>query len=155
MSASTDYISLADARTSSAAAATAASSQAAKSQTLSSQDFMSVFLSELKNQNPLEPMSNQDMMNQMVQLNMLNQIASLNTTLTSFAKSNQVVNATALIGKQVQALSATDGTLYDSVVKSLTISGDKVQLQLTDGSDISLDWLTGVEGAASPASTGA
>jgi flagellar basal-body rod modification protein FlgD len=151
MSAVSDFISLADARTT--VAATAATNKSTASKTLSSTDFMSVFLSELKNQNPLEPMSNQDMMNQMVQLNMLNEISALNSTLTSFAKSNQVVNATGLIGKQVQATSAVDGTLYDSVVKSLSITGDKIQLQLTDGSDISLDWLTGVEGASVTATT--
>jgi flagellar basal-body rod modification protein FlgD len=151
MSASTDFISLADA--SSAGAASATAKKSSGSQTLNGEDFMKVFLSELQNQNPLEPMSNQDMMNQMVQLNMLNQISALNTTLASFAKASQVSNGSAMIGKQVQAKSPADGTLYDGVVNSLSITDGKVQLQLEDGSEISLDWLTGVEGNSGSAAT--
>jgi flagellar basal-body rod modification protein FlgD len=141
MTVSSDYISLLN---SSSSATTGAASKAASSGAMSNEDFMKVFLSELQNQNPLEPMDNKDMMNQMVQLNMLNGISSLNTTLQTFAKSSQVLNGSALIGKQVQAKSP-DGTEYTGVVKSLTISGSAVQLQLADGSEISLDWLSGVE----------
>jgi flagellar basal-body rod modification protein FlgD len=125
----------------------------ALSKTMNSDDFMTLFLAELKNQNPLEPMNNQDMMNQMVSLNTLNQMSKLNDTLESFGKSSEVLSAAGLIGKQVQAVSPTDNTLYDGVVKSLSISGSAIQLQLEDGSDISLDWLTGVEAASAGTST--
>jgi flagellar basal-body rod modification protein FlgD len=151
MTTATDFISLAAA---SSNAATTASAKKTTTSALSNEQFKSVFLAELKNQNPLEPMDNKDMMNQMVQLNMLNEITSLNTTLQAFAKTNQMVNSAALIGKQVQAQSP-DGTLYEDVVKSLAISGNVIQLQLADGSDISLDWLTGVEAASTGAVTGA
>ena len=78
-------------------------------------DFMKLLITQLQNQNPLEPMENQEMASQLAQFSSLSQLESLNT---NTANTNESINsnfaavlsttnrtyANSLIGKEVSFL---------------------------------------------------
>jgi len=82
--------------------------------------FMKLFVAQLKNQDPLNPMSNKDATAQMAQFTQLEQLTNMNKTLEGLAKMfkvNQTVDAAALIGKSVLASGTSLSKKGDSVSK--------------------------------------
>lgn len=85
--------------TNSRAAATAQTSGA-----LGQQDFMTLMLAQLQNQNPLDPMDNTQFLAQLAQFNTVGGIEKVNTTLASLGSQMadfRVATATNLLGHQV------------------------------------------------------
>ena len=73
-------------------------------QIMSKDDFLKMFLAQIKNQNPLEPMEGLDFTNQLAQFSTLEQLQNANTkidTLISQETENQNVLAVSFIGKEV------------------------------------------------------
>lgn len=68
--------------------------------------FMRLLVTEMKNQDPTNPMDSSQMTSQLAQINTVSGIAGLNTTLSSLAtqlNASQQVSASGLIGKDVLA----------------------------------------------------
>ncbi len=77
---------------------------------LGKDDFLKLLTSQLKYQNPLEPMNDQEFVAQMTQFSSLEQLQNMNSTLSQNAQWNmllsQTINntmATSLIGKEITA----------------------------------------------------
>lgn len=67
-------------------------------------NFMTMLITQLKNQDPLKPMDNAEMTSQLAQINMVEGVEKLNTTLSTITNqinTGQQLQATALIGKGV------------------------------------------------------
>ena len=82
----------------------AAATPAAASSALGQQDFMTLMLAQLQNQNPLDPMENTDFLAQLAQFNTVGGIDKINTTLASLGTQMadfRVATATNLLGHQV------------------------------------------------------
>ncbi len=75
-------------------------------------DYMKLLITQLQNQNPLEPLNNNEMASQLAQFSQLQQLESMNT---SFAQVLDIANhtyANSLIGKEVTFLGETpEGTV--------------------------------------------
>ena len=98
-------------KSSSSAAAEAA--EKAGSQTLGQDAFMHLLVTQLKNQNPLDPQDNTAFVAQLAQFSSLEGITSLNSTVTSLAgslQSSQALQASALVGRSV-AIETDEATL--------------------------------------------
>jgi len=68
------------------------------------QSFMTLLITQLENQDPLNPMENSEMTSQLAQINTVSGIEELNSTLegiTSQMDANQALQASGLIGKGV------------------------------------------------------
>lgn len=126
--------------------ASASAAASASMSELGGEDFMLLFLAQMRNQNPLEPLDNKDMMQQMLSLNTLSELQKLSSVLTSFGRSNQVINSAAMIGKLVRYTDA-DGMEQSGVVDSVSVENGTVTLKLEEGGYILLDDVTGVEDA--------
>ncbi|HEY9077895.1 MAG TPA: flagellar hook capping FlgD N-terminal domain-containing protein [Anaerolineaceae bacterium] len=81
-------------------------------------NFMTILMAQLKNQNPLEPMQDKDFMAQMAQFNSLNELRTIKTTLAEMTKSYQNSYATSLLGKQVRA--TRDNVVIEGVITSVS-----------------------------------
>ena len=93
---------------SSSTTTTAAAAASATLGTSSEQQdrFLKLLVTQLKNQDPLNPMDNAEMTSQMAQMSQLGGIEKLNATLESLATSlngTQAVQAAALVGHDVMA----------------------------------------------------
>lgn len=75
-------------------------------------DYMKLLVTQLQNQNPLEPMNNEDMAAQLAQFSQLQQLESMNTSFGRVLDSVQRSYASSLIGKEVSfKASLADGSL--------------------------------------------
>ena len=64
-------------------------------------DYMNLLVTQLKNQNPLEPLDNNEMASQLAQFSQLQQLESMNTSFTDVLSGIQRTYAASLIGKEV------------------------------------------------------
>ena len=74
-------------------------------------NFMNLLVTQLQNQNPLEPMDNQDMSAQLAQFSQLEQLEAMNNSFGQVLESVQREYASSLIGKDVSFnAEASDGS---------------------------------------------
>jgi len=74
--------------------------------TLTQDDFMNLFVKQLKFQNPLQPLDNNQMANQMGQFNTVSALTTMNTRLNQMMTSQTSLSnlqTSTLIGKKIQA----------------------------------------------------
>ena len=64
-------------------------------------DYMTLLVTQLQNQNPLEPMSTDQMSSQLAQFSELEQLESINSRFEDLLNTTQETYANSLIGKQV------------------------------------------------------
>lgn len=107
-------------------------------------NFLKLLVSEISNQNPLEPMDNGQFLSQLVDMQNLETTASLESGIRSFEKFSQLSAASSLIGKTVAGKSS-DGSQSAGVVERVTMDGNGVNL-VVNGSSMSLDAVTEIVG---------
>ncbi|KPK85899.1 MAG: hypothetical protein AMJ81_02435 [Phycisphaerae bacterium SM23_33] len=64
-------------------------------------DFLNLLVTQLQNQNPLEPLDNNEMASQLSQFAQLEQLESMNETFQRLLAATQVTQAATLVGKQI------------------------------------------------------
>ena len=101
--------------------------------------FLTLLVTQLKNQDPLNPMDNAEMTSQMAQMSTVSGIEKLNTTLNSLVDSigtSQSMQAASMIGKGVlvpgSKLTLSDGAAYAGI--NLESAADQVTLKIMDSS---------------------
>ena len=82
--------------------------------------FLKLLISELQNQDPLDPMENSEMVAQIGQIREIGATDQLTQTLTNLSSSQELVTASGLIGRQVNGL-ADDFSPVDGVVDRITV----------------------------------
>ena len=73
---------------------------------LTQEDFMNLFIAQMKFQDPLQPLDNNQMATQMAQFNTVDALATMNNTLNQMMTNQTSLNnlqATSLIGKKIEA----------------------------------------------------
>ena len=71
-------------------------------------DYMKLLVTQLQNQNPLEPLDNQQMASQLAQFSQLQQLESMNSSFARALLSAERSYATSLIGREVSFLIETE-----------------------------------------------
>ena len=64
-------------------------------------DYMKLLITQLQNQNPLEPMDNNQMASQLAQFSQLQQLESMNSNFANVLSSTERNYANSLIGKEI------------------------------------------------------
>ncbi|HWI14193.1 MAG TPA: flagellar hook assembly protein FlgD [Burkholderiales bacterium] len=118
---------------------------ATKSETSASEDrFLKLLVTQLKNQDPLNPMDNAQMTTQLAQISTVSGIEKLNGTLQSLAASfgaTQALQATSMLGQGVLIPGSALTLQGGSAVGGVTLSGpaDKVIVSISDANGVLLD----------------
>ncbi|MBW8001539.1 MAG: flagellar hook capping protein [Planctomycetes bacterium] len=74
-------------------------------------DYMKLLVTQLQNQNPLEPMNNNEMAAQLSQFSSLQQLENMNTSFSNVLATTEKTYANSLIGKEISfAVENADGT---------------------------------------------
>ena len=94
-------------------------------------------LTQLQNQDPLEPAKNQELLAQMSQIGQLQTSTQLQETLKGLALQNQLGSAGNLIGKLVQGLDENNDNIV-GLVDSVRVENDEVFLELDNGKTLSM-----------------
>jgi flagellar basal-body rod modification protein FlgD len=74
-------------------------------------DYMKLLITQLQNQNPLEPLGNKEMASQLAQFSQLEQLESMNSSFAQVLATVERTYASSLIGKEVSFMAETgEGT---------------------------------------------
>lgn len=108
--------------------------------------FMTLLISQMKNQDPLNPMDNSQVTSQMAQLSTVSGIDKLNTTLQSLMgsyQSSQTLQATAMIGHGVltpgNSMTLANGSAAFGI--DVTTAASNVQVNIQDSTGATIDTL--------------
>ena len=71
-------------------------------------DYMKLLITQLQNQNPLEPMNNQEMAAQLAQFSQLQQLESINSNFAKVLATTESTYASSLIGKEITFFKQTE-----------------------------------------------
>lgn len=101
--------------------------------------FMKLLITQMKNQDPLNPMDNAQVTSQLAQLSTVSGIDKLNTTMGTLKdsyQSSQALQATSLIGHGVLVPGSTANLADGKAVLGMDLPGaaDKVTVTIRDGS---------------------
>src|SRR5215212_3402721 len=114
---------------------------------LKTDDFIKMMLTQLQNQDPLEPAKNEQLLAQMSQIGQLQSSTQLQDSLKGMVLQNQIGSAATLIGKTVQGLGANDDPIT-GLVTSVRVKDDGVSLELDNGQNLGLSRITSIAPAA-------
>ena len=108
---------------------------------LGQNDFLKLLVTQLQNQNPLEPVSDTQFISQLAQFSSLQGIQTLNASFDQTLKLQQLTGGADLIGRTVQF--TTNGTAGTGKVSGLQVQNGSVLLQV-GGKSVPLDSVGGV-----------
>ncbi len=112
-------------------------------------DYLKLLVTQLRNQNPLEPMDNSEMASQLSQFASLEQLEGMNSTFGKVLAATQVSQAATLVGKLISYYSAEDGSVLAGRVEHAEFENGEVRL-MVDGSAIGLAEVLAVGNAPAP-----
>jgi flagellar basal-body rod modification protein FlgD len=115
---------------------------------MTSDDFLTLFLAQLTNQDPTQPMNDKEMLAQLAQFTM---ISTLNDVKKSLGGS-QLANASALIGDQVIGTD-TKGLPANGIVDRIVQDATGIMLVLEGGQIVEPDSVTQVLSGATASAT--
>lgn len=114
----------------------------APKQTLDSEAFMSLLVTQLKNQDPSSPMDTTQMIGQTTQLAMMEQLTNMSSTGTESFALQMRIAASSLIGQKV-SYSTSDGTNISGTASAVSFTGPKPTVTV-NGVEVALDSISGV-----------
>jgi flagellar basal-body rod modification protein FlgD len=114
---------------------------------LNGSDFIQMMLTELKNQDPMNPTDSQALLSQMSSIGQLQSADQLQSTLTSFSFQNQMSSAGNLIGKTVMGLDVSNKQTA-GIVTGVVAQNNQVYLQLSNNDQIQMSNLEAVTNTA-------
>ena len=101
--------------------------------------FMELLVAQLKNQNPMDPVSNSEIIAQMAQLATVDGINHLNASFSAVLKLQRLLSGSELVGRELEY--EEDGMTQRGVVESVSLDNETVRLTV-NGSEITLENMT-------------
>ncbi|MFQ5494241.1 MAG: flagellar hook assembly protein FlgD [Phycisphaerae bacterium] len=104
---------------------------------LGTEDFLSLLITQLRTQDPLEPMGNQELLGQLASVREIELSTTLTDSLRNLTGQQGFGSASSLIGKYVTGVPAEDGTARSGTVVGVRfVDGGKPVLRLSDGGEL-------------------
>lgn len=112
---------------------------------LSSDDFFKLLITQLTNQDPLEPTSNQELLQQISSIRDIELSTTLTQSLQRLAGQQQFGSASTLIGQYVTSVPGADGNVRAGVVVGVKFdSSGEPTLQLSTGVELAMNQLASI-----------
>lgn len=128
------------------------SGRSADNKSLSASDFLQLLVTEMTNQDPLDPMSDKEWMAQMAQFSSLEEMSSLNNTMSGYVQQQQAGSASAYLGRDVTILSA-GGNRVEGTVTAVNSNNAEGKITVTvDGQEYDVKQIQSVRLANTDAS---
>jgi len=138
----------------------AISTVARRGQSLGTQDlgrdeFLNLFVAQLENQDPLDPVKNEDFVAQLAQISSVEQLESLNDNVVASIALNQnnallsqLTSSSSLLGKEVTYINQTTGNEQRGFVDGVKIQNGVAVLNI-NGQDVPLGTVSEILGDSS------
>jgi flagellar basal-body rod modification protein FlgD len=111
--------------------------------------FLKLLVTEIRHQDPTQPMADREFIAQMAQFSSLEQMQNMSTSMTSLNSKARQSEAYELIGRQIEAFNPASGRTTTGVVSHVVRSADDVKL-MVNGTEVSLDDVHAVYQAKQP-----
>ena len=111
-------------------------------------DYMKLLVTQLQNQNPLEPMDNNEMASQLAQFSQLQQLESMNSNFANVLSSTERSYANSLIGKEISFATENETGSRDitnGIVEEVINNVDGEIILVTANRTIALDGVISVK----------
>lgn len=119
---------------------------------LGKDEFLKILMTQLQNQDPLNPMEDKEFIAQMAQFSTLEQTTNMASMLEKFinlqSQGDSIIKYSEMIGKQIEWNNSNNET-GNGIVKSVKKSDSGFEVELEDGSYISVDSIIKVSKADS------
>jgi flagellar basal-body rod modification protein FlgD len=115
-----------------AASTTGSTSAVASGFGIDKEGFMKLFLTQLANQDPMNPMDQKDMLAQFAQFSLIEAVSNLSSGFANL----QLIDAAGMIGAQVTAFGPDGVTKVSGTVDHIEQLSGKVMLLIADGTRI-------------------
>lgn len=107
------------------------------------ENFMTLLLTQLRHQNPLEPMKNEELSMQLATMSQLQEVENLNSKFDAMLLAQQVAEANSMLGKHVEYFPEGDDRRIGGTVNGVEIKGDQVMVKI-DSNEIPLSEVVSV-----------
>ncbi len=113
-------------------------------QTVSTNQFMQLLITQLKNQDPTQPVDSTQTLSQLAQFSTLEQISNLNTTETQNGNYSLISENAGLIGKTVTTTGTGSAAGVSGTVSAVTITNGKAYLDI-NGQSVDASTVTQIQ----------
>jgi len=96
-------------------------------------DYMNLLVTQLRNQDPLEPLDNNQMASQLAMFSQLEQLENISTTFQKVLVSQQMNEASGMIGKEVTYQPKDSDTERRARVEGVQVVDGEVRLAVSGG----------------------
>jgi flagellar basal-body rod modification protein FlgD len=110
--------------------------------TLGQDTFFKLLITQLQNQDPLNPMEDREFVSQMAEFSSLEKQEKIYSLLEEKLNPNELLSNTNLIGREITA--DIEGVVKTELVNAVKLIDNKVYAVLDDGSEIDIDNITAV-----------
>ena len=112
---------------------------------LSSDDFFKLLITQLTNQDPMEPTSNEELLQQISSIRDIELSTTLTESLQRLAGQQQFGSASTLIGQYVTSVAGSDGSVQAGTVVAVKFDSQGLpRLQLSNGAELQLSRLASI-----------
>lgn len=111
---------------------------------LAGDDFMKLFITQLRYQDPTSPMDTNQMLAQVTQLATMEGLANIQEQLTESFSLNMMSTASGTIGKKVTYVDNDGNELTGTVTSTTVNNGAAPVLKLDTGNEVSLDSIASI-----------
>jgi flagellar basal-body rod modification protein FlgD len=140
--------------TSTSPGSTSSSSASSPSNTLTANDFIQFMITQLQNQDPLDPTDSNQMLTQMSEIGQLESATNLQSSLTTMVQQNQIASASGMIGKYIQGTDQSQNQVSGSVT-AVQVTTNGVNLTIDSGDTVPLNNVTSITNSKPASATGA
>jgi flagellar basal-body rod modification protein FlgD len=125
--------------TSTSTSSSSSTSSTSATNSLSYNDFLTLLLAEMKNQDPTSPMDATQEVSQLATISEVGQAVQTNTTLSSLLTSSRLMQSELSVGNTISGPDATTSSTTDSgVVTSVTVDSSGATATLATGKTVTL-----------------
>jgi flagellar basal-body rod modification protein FlgD len=99
--------------------------------------FLKLLVTELRHQDPTQPMADREFISQMAQFSALEQMTNINSALQNMHRSSRAAEAYAMLGKRVEALNPATGRPVEGIVSKIFYGNNDIRM-MVNGTEIGL-----------------
>ncbi|MFQ5714624.1 MAG: flagellar hook capping FlgD N-terminal domain-containing protein [Candidatus Scalinduaceae bacterium] len=107
------------------------------------EDFLRLFVAQLKNQSPLDPLKGHEFIAQLAQFTSLEQLTNLNVSFSDILKYQQLLGGGELIGRNATYLDTDAGGESQGIIDGVKISDGTIAVVIQN-KEIPISNLTGI-----------
>jgi len=106
-------------------------------------EFLKLFVAQLKNQSPLDPLKGHEFIAQLAQFSSVEQLTNLNTSFADNLKFQQLTGGSEFIGKKATYVDPVVGDAAEGVIQGVTTLDDSISVVIQNR-EIPLSNITGI-----------